>query len=165
MLSDHYDPTARELRLSEGVFDGRSIAALGIACHEAGHAIQHARGYAYLGMRSALVPVINLSSRLYVWVILAGILFHRPQLMLAGVVLLALSVVFALVTLPVEWDASRRARLVLVQEGMVMPGERAAVREVLDAAYLTYVASAVTAVLTLLYYLWSLGLLGRSRDD
>lgn len=163
-LSDHYDPRDRTLRLSPPVYGGRSLAAIGVACHEAGHALQHAHGYALLGLRTALVPVTSLGSNLYMWVLIAGVLFHQPGLIMAGVFLFALTVVFAIVTLPVEWNASARAKRAMVQYGLVAPGEEVHAARVLDAAFLTYVASALTAILTLLYYLFRLGLLG-GRDD
>ena len=158
-LSDHYDPRSRVLRLSPGVYRSRSLAAIGVACHEAGHAMQHASSYAPLMLRSALVPATQFGSQMAYFFILAGLLF-RPLLAL-GCLLFALTVVFSLVTLPVEWDASARAKKLMVAAGIVSPREQQDAGKVLNAAFLTYVAAAVTAILTLLYYLMRAGLLGR----
>lgn len=165
MLSDHYDPRTRTLRLSMPVYEGRSLAAMGIACHEAGHALQHAQGYAMLALRSALVPVVNFGSHLYMWVFIGGMLFRSPGLIQFGVLLFALTVVFSIVTLPVEWNASARAKRALVSAGIVSGSEAQRAGEVLNAAFMTYVASAVTAILTLLYFLLRSGLLGGGGDD
>ena len=160
MLTDHYDPVTRTLRLSEKVYQGTSLSAIGVACHEAGHAIQHAEAYAFLGMRTALVPVTNFCSSLYVWVIMFGMLFHTPALILAGLSMCLIGVLFALVTLPVEWDASARAKEAMLNVGFTSQAELVGATKVLNAAFLTYLASAVTAVLTLLFYVFRLGLLG-----
>jgi len=164
-LSDHYDPRDRSLNLSPAVYRSPSLAALGVACHEAGHAIQHARLYAPLTLRTDLVPAQLLGSQLAYPLFFAGMLMHYPPLLKAGVVLFALAVVFALITLPVEWDASARAKRLMVSAGIVTPAERRGAARVLNAAFLTYLAGAVTAVLQLLYLLIQSGLLGgRSRD-
>jgi len=162
-LSDHYDPSERALRLSEDVYHGRSLAAVGVACHEAGHAIQHAEGYRPLMWRSALVPVTQIGSSLSWIVLTAGFLMHWTGLVYLGIALFASAVLFALVTLPVEWDASARARTAMVRAGIVSPHEQPHARAVLDAAFLTYLAAAVSSILTLAYYLLRAGFF--SRDE
>ncbi len=168
-LSDHYDPAKRVLRLSPGVYDSSSLAAIGVACHEAGHAIQHARAYAPLVMRTAMVPVVQFGSNFSMWFIMGGLLFAHSgagrSLLLLGIGLFATAVLFSLVTLPVEWDASARAKRLMVSSGIVSTSEVGAAGAVLNAAFLTYVASAVSALLTLLYYLLRAGLLGGRRGD
>lgn len=165
MLSDHYDPTSRTLRLSPAVYGSESLAAIGVACHEAGHALQHATGYAWLGMRSALVPATQFGSYGSYIFILLGSFFHHPALILAGAILFSVVVAFSLITLPVEWDASARARRLMVSSGIVSYQEQEDAGRVLNAAFLTYLASALTALLTMLYDLYRAGLLGgRSRD-
>lgn len=161
-LSDHYNPKTRTLALSEGVYHQPTVAAIGVACHEAGHAIQHAQSYAPLGLRSALVPTVGITSNLGVIMMAIGILFQ--PLLLVGVVLFSFTVLFQLVTLPVEFDASARAKKLAFQFGLVSQRERQGVAKVLNAAALTYVAAAVSSILTLLYYLWRAGLLGGSDD-
>ena len=153
-LSDHYDPTCKKLRLSQDVYHSSSLSAIGVACHEAGHAIQHATAYAPLGMRSALVPVINLTSPCSYILIFAGAFLSIPALIKIGIICFAAAVVFAIVTLPVEYNASARAKALMVQCGIVSPTEAKSAGDVLNAAFLTYVASAVSALLTLLYYVW-----------
>ena len=162
-LSDHYDPRNQTLNLSPDVYNSQSLSAIGVACHEAGHALQHARLYSPLKLRTELVPVTNFGSQFSYILFFAGMLFHAPMLMKVGALLFLLAVVFALVTLPVEWDASRRAKALMVSAGIVTPKEQRSAASVLNAAFLTYVASAVTALLTLLYYLIRSGLLG-GRD-
>lgn len=168
MLSDHYDPTAKALRLSHDVFYGRSIAAAGVAAHEVGHAIQDASGYRWLRMRSALVPVLKFTSPLALPTLLVGtvlmsmgMIFGKPVAVL-GVVLFGALVLFQLVTLPVEFDASRRA-LESVERAGLIAGETGGARKVLNAAALTYVAAAVASIGQLLYWLHRLGLLGGRR--
>lgn len=163
-LSDHYDPRARCLRLSPDVHDRESIAAVGVACHEAGHAIQHARDYAPLQLRSALVPVASIGSNLSWIVIMAGIFLAHTNLVYVGILLFSATVVFQLVTLPVEFDASKRAKELVVDFGILMPQERVGVDKVLNAAAWTYVAAAVSSIFTLLYFLMRAGLLGGSDD-
>lgn len=153
LLSDHYNPLTRTLALSEGVYGSRSVAAIGVACHEAGHAIQHARGYKPLWLRSALVPTANLGSGLSYVVIFLGFLLNSANLAMLGVLLFSAVVLFQLVTLPVEFDASARAKQLAVDNGIVLPQERVGMDKVLNAAALTYVAAAVGSLLTLLYYL------------
>jgi Zn-dependent membrane protease YugP len=164
-LSDHYDPTSRTLRLSPGVYSSQSLAAIGVACHEAGHALQHAHHYAPLTLRSAMVPATQIGSHLSYFVFLAGLFFQNSALMAAGIALFTLVVVFSIVTLPVEWDASRRAKALMVSAGIVTPSEQPRAAAVLNAAFLTYLASAFTAIMTLLYYLARAGLLGGRRND
>lgn len=164
-LSDHYVPGERILRLSPEVFAGRSLAALGIAAHEAGHAIQDARRYPLLIVRNALVPLASVGGSLSWILMLVGFLLSSLMLIKVGIIAFGLTVVFQLVNLPVEFDASRRARLALLEGGLITPAEDATVKRVLDAAALTYVAATLTSVLTLLYFLFRAGLLGGSRND
>lgn len=149
-LTDHYDPTSNTLRLSQGVYGSSSIAALGIAAHEAGHALQKAQNYPFLSLRSLMVPVVNFGSKLSWPIFLAGILFSFEPLMYVGIIAFALVVLFSLVTLPVEFDASRRAVAMLNAGGFLTQEEETGVRKVLSAAALTYVASFVSALLQLL---------------
>lgn len=160
-LTDHYDPRTRTLHLSPQVYQSQSLSAIGVACHEAGHALQHARHYAPLALRSGLVPAAQFGSNLALPIFFVGLLFHLPFLVKAGVLIFGLTVLFTLITLPVEWNASARAKRLMVESGIVTPGEQPAAAAVLNAAFLTYIASAVTAILTWLYYLMRSGLLGR----
>jgi hypothetical protein len=162
-LTDHYDPMSKTLRLSQDVYDSSSLAAIGVACHEAGHALQHATGYAFLGLRTALVPVTGIGSKLSYVFILIGVFMHAPQFILWGAILFSLAVLFSIVTLPVEWNASSRAKRAMVDLGVVLPQEQGGAASVLNAAFLTYVAAAVTALLTLLYYLVRAGVFGGRR--
>jgi Zn-dependent membrane protease YugP len=165
MLTDHYNPATKTLALSEDVYGSPSIAAVGVACHEAGHAVQHARAYKPLWLRSALVPTANIGSSLGYIVMLVGLVFlHSAQVVLFGALLFAMVLVFQLVTLPVEFDASARAKRLAVDNGIVMQQEREGMDRVLNAAALTYVAAVVSTLLTLLYYLMRAGLLGGRRD-
>lgn len=171
-LSDHYDPSTRTLRLSPNVFHGRSVAAAGVAAHEVGHAIQHAEGYAWLQLRSQLVPVVSITSNLAMPAIMGGFLLMSfgsvalGQLAVQlGALLFAGLVVFQLVTLPVEFDASRRALLAIERGGLVSASEHDGAADVLGAAAMTYVAAAVSSALTLMYYLYRAGLIGRSDED
>ena len=148
-LSDHYDPRSRVLRLSESVYAGDSIASVGVAAHEAGHAIQHAHGYAPLKLRSALVPVSSLGSDLAWPLLIIGFIFMAQSLILAGIVFFSLAVLFQIVTLPVEFNASSRALQALPASGILSDSEVAGARKVLTAAALTYVAAATAAVLQL----------------
>jgi len=151
-LGDHYDPRHKRLCLSSDVYHTPSIAALGIAAHEAGHAIQHACAYGPLRWRSALVPVTQVSSQLLPLVIIGGFIFHISGLITVGILCYAALAVFQLVTLPVEFDASRRAKTILLNMGMVQPGGEAnGVSTVLSAAALTYVAAFVAALGNLAY--------------
>ena len=164
-LSDHYDPSARVLRLSGDVYGSSSLAAIGVACHEAGHAIQHATGYGPLGLRSALVPAASLGSNLAFPLLILGLILHWQGLVLIGVGAFALAVLFTLVTLPVEYDASARAKKLMVGCGIVSSREGHDAGSVLNAAFMTYVASAVSSLLMLIYFLIRAGLLGGSRRD
>jgi hypothetical protein len=169
-LTDHYDPRTRTLRLSEGVFGSHSIAAAGIAAHEVGHAIQHAQGYGPLKFRSAWVPVANLGGGLSMFVIMAALAMGGAatatgqSLATAGVLMFATTTVFTLITLPVEFDASRRALATLESGGVMPEAELAGARKVLRAAALTYVAAFVTSLLTLVYWLIRLGFVGGNRE-
>jgi Zn-dependent membrane protease YugP len=147
-LGDHYDPRRRKLRLSAP--DSASVAAVGVAAHEAGHALQHAQGYAPLALRSAIVPLAMLGSQLALPLFFLGLVFQAASLVNLGIILFAAAVLFTLVTLPVEFNASRRAVAALRSAGLVTEGELGAVKEVLTAAALTYVASAAMAVAQLL---------------
>lgn len=153
-LGDHYDPTRKRLCLSPGVFDSASVAAAGIAAHECGHAIQHAHAYAPLKARMAVVPLTMIASQLLPFIVIGGFIFGlvRPLLDL-GIAIYAVLTVFQLITLPVEFDASRRARLVLLQNGIVTREEDAGVAKVLNAAALTYVAAFLSALFHLLHLL------------
>ncbi len=162
-LSDHYDPRTRVLRLSPDVYRTPSVAAAGVAAHEMGHALQHSSGYAPLQIRSAIVPVVQFGSSLAPILILVGFLLRFTTLAWIGVILFAGAVVFSLVTLPVEFDASRRAKTLLTQSGIVSHEEAGGVSAVLNAAGWTYVAAAIAAIGQLLYYV--LLLTGGSRRD
>ena len=153
-LTDHYDPTKRALFLSSDNFHGQTVAAVGVAAHEAGHALQHQAAYGLFRARMALVPVTQFASMAYTGILLAGIFLHIMQIALPLIVgVFAVITLFQLVTLPVEYDASRRAKEQLFRLGLVHEDERAGVSKVLDAAALTYVAALITSVLTLLYYI------------
>jgi len=151
-LSDHYDPRSRILRLSQAVYDTPSIAAAGVAAHEAGHAIQHSQNYGPLALRSLMVPTVQLGSWLGPIVFMAGFLFRNNGLALIGLILFAATAVFSIITIPVEMDASRRAKELLTKTGVLYSGEMEGVNSVLDAAALTYVAGAVQVLSTVLYY-------------
>jgi Zn-dependent membrane protease YugP len=161
-LRDHYDPAAKVLRLSPEVYGGASVAAVGIACHEAGHALQHAQGYAFLGVRTLLVPTAKIGSWLALPLIMVGLLINALSLAWVGMVFFGVVVLFQFITLPVEFDASARAKIAVHQYGIAAnPEEENGVSEVLNAAALTYVAATVAALAQLLYYL--LLLQGRRR--
>jgi Zn-dependent membrane protease YugP len=160
-LTDHYSPGEKVLRLSPDVFEGRSLAALGIAAHEAGHAIQDARRYTPLVVRNEIVPLAGFGSNISWLLIILGFAMQWAGLIYLGIAAFGLTVVFQLVNLPVEFDASRRARLQLVEGGLIAPEEEREVARVLNAAALTYVAAALTAVLTLLYFLFRAGAFSR----
>jgi len=153
-LGDHYDPTSKKLCLSSNVYNTPSVAALGIAAHETGHAIQHAKAYAPLKARMAIVPATMFASRLLPFVIFGGLLFHITGLITLGIYCYLILLVFQLITLPVEFDASRRAKIILQQMGIVQPGgEVVGVNKVLNAAALTYVAAFIAALGNLLWLL------------
>ncbi|MDD5350558.1 MAG: zinc metallopeptidase [Chthoniobacteraceae bacterium] len=154
MLGDHYDPTSKRLCLSSDVYNTPSVAAVGIAAHETGHAIQHASGYAPLQARMAVVPVTQFASQLLPFVIFGGFFFGMLGLIKLGILCYLVLTVFQLITLPVEFDASRRAKVILGQMGIIAPGEETdGVNRVLSAAALTYVAAFVAALGNLLYLL------------
>ncbi len=159
-LSDHYDPSKKALRLSEDVYSSQSLSAIGVACHEAGHAIQDAHGYGMLSLRTALVPATNFSSTFAFIVMIAGFFLQLTGLIFVGVCLFSVGVVFSLITLPVEWDASKRAKVAMDAAGVLSPEESRHASKVLNAAFLTYLAAALTSLLTLAYYLIRLGVFG-----
>ena len=165
-LTDHYDPRTKTVNLSDPVYNATSVAALGVAAHECGHAIQHAKSYAPLSIRSALVPIANFGSMLAWPVILIGLLFNTRSSGLIidiGILLFSAAVLFQLVTLPVEFDASRRALVMLRTPGILADDELRYTRRVLKSAALTYVASAAAAILQLLRIILITN--GRRRDD
>lgn len=160
-LGDHYDPTSKRLCLSTNVYSTPSVAALGIAAHETGHAIQHAAAYAPLKLRMAIVPVTAFASNILWFVFIAGFIFHITGLIKIALLCFFVMIVFQLLTLPVEFDASRRAKIIVQQMGIVQPGqEMAGVNNVLNAAALTYVAALVATIGQFLYYF----LLSRNRN-
>lgn len=157
-LSDHYNPTNKTINLSPEVYAGRSIAAAAVAAHETGHAVQHARAYSMLRLRSALVPIVQISTQLSQWVIIAGLALLAgthlgSTVFLIGIILFAFSTLFSLVTLPVEYDASHRALLWLQQTGMANLQEYAGAKDALKWAARTYVVAAISSIATLLYYI------------
>jgi len=162
-LSDHYDPSARVVRLSYDVFNGHSMAAVGVACHEAGHALQHAQSYAPLVIRNAAVPLANFGSNIGMFMLMAGALAGIGPLIYLGIAGFAATVFFQVVNLPVEFNASSRAREQLVFSGIISDREEPYVAKVLNAAALTYVAATLQAIMTLLYLL--LRFAGGSRDE
>lgn len=153
-LSDHYDPTKKTVNLSPEVYAGHSIAAAAVAAHECGHAVQHATAYSWLTMRSKLVPVVQFSSGIVQWVLLAGILMINafPGLLLAGIVLFAATTIFAFVTLPVEYDASNRALAWLSRTIVTIPQEHDKAKDALKWAARTYVVAAIASLVTLIQY-------------
>ncbi len=166
-LSDHYNPGDKTVNLSPDVFEGRSISAAAVAAHECGHAVQHAAAYAPLKMRSALVPMVQISSTLSQWVILAGIGIlgfggGNQMVLLAGIVLFAISTLFSVITLPVEYDASARALRWMEGSGITQGEEQKGAADALKWAARTYVVAAIASVATLVYYI--LIFTGRSRD-
>ncbi|HAV78753.1 MAG TPA: zinc metallopeptidase [Anaerolineae bacterium] len=162
-LTDHYDPRNKTLNLSQGVANVPSVAAIAIAAHELGHALQDAEGYGPLRLRSVLVPMVNIGSNLGWILIMAGLLLRFTELAWLGILVFAGGAVFSLVTLPVEFNASARAKQMLAQSGIIQSDEEMrGVSAVLNAAALTYVAALITAVLQLLYYVFLVG--GRRRD-
>ncbi len=155
-LTDHFDPRNMTVNLSEGVYNGRSLSAIAVACHECGHAIQHAEAYAPLVMRSALVPVVSFSSRISTWIIIAGMLLISSgigeAIMWVGIAMIAMSAIFSLVTLPVEYNASKRALVWLERSGSAQGVELKQAGEALSWAARTYLVVALSAIATLLYY-------------
>jgi Zn-dependent membrane protease YugP len=163
-LTDHYDPRAKVMRLSDGVYGNFSVAAQGIVAHETGHAVQDKENYAYLKLRGAIVPAVNIGSN-FGWILLfMGILTGAIGLAWLGVALFSLGTVFALITLPVEFDASNRAMKLLAANGLVSRAEYGEAKSVLDAAALTYLAAAAGAILQLLYYILLLSGMSGRRD-
>lgn len=174
MLSDHYDPTKRVLRLSPDIYNGTSLASLGVACHEAGHALQHAQGYTPLYIRSLMVPVATFGTNAGVWLMIIGVMMGAASgvpgigryMALIGFLTFLGAVFFSIVTLPVEFDASRRAKQQLAELGMLRTAEeQRGVARVLNAAAMTYVAAAIVSLLYLLEWAIRLGLIGGRRDD
>lgn len=164
-LSDHYDPTQKVLRLSSDVYSGRSAAAVGIAAHEAGHALQHAQAYAPMHLRSAAVPAARFGPIAFMVLVVLGVMFDSRNLIWLGILAYAGVFVFQLINLPVEFDASNRAKKQLAALGIVDQEGALAVRSVLNAAAWTYVAATLQSLLTVLYYAMRLGGLGSSRND
>jgi len=163
-LSDHYDPRSRKVRLSNEVYRGSSLASLGVAAHEVGHAIQHDTGYAPLHIRNTIVPVTQFGSTLSFPLLFLGLIMSAPFLVKAGVLLFTAVVIFQVITLPVEFNASSRALNILNKEGFLGREELAGTKKVLDAAALTYVAAALMAALNLVRLLLISGLLGGRED-
>ncbi|MDB5261857.1 MAG: rane protein [Adhaeribacter sp.] len=165
MLTDHYDPTNKTVNLSEGVYASRSAAAAAVAAHECGHAVQHATAYSMLKFRSAMVPALSVTSRYMQWILLIGILMMQTTLvpLALGVALFALTTIFSFITLPVEFDASRRALVWMDTRGIVTTQEHAMAKDSLKWAAMTYVVAALGSLASLLYY-GSL-LLGGGRRD
>ena len=155
MLTDHFNPTNKTVNLSEGVYSSCSVAAAAVAAHECGHAVQHARAYAPLQMRSALVPVVQFSSSIMSWILLAGILLINsfPQLLLIGICLFAMTTLFSFITLPVEIDASRRAMVWLNSAGITNASNHGMAKDALKSAAYTYVVAALGSLATLVYYI------------
>lgn len=162
-LTDHYDPRTKTVRLSSDIYHGYSVAGTAVAAHEVGHAIQDAEGYAFLRFRHALVPAANLGSNLSFFIILAGIIFQSANLLLLGIIFMAAAVLFQIVTLPVEFNASSRAMEQVVSLGIIRNDEERNTRKVLDAAALTYVAAAIVAVIELLRFV--LIFIGMNNDE
>ena len=154
-LTDHYNPANKTVNLSEGVYGSNSVAAAAVAAHECGHAVQHVRAYAPLKMRSALVPVVQFSSSIMTWVLLAGILMVNtfPQLLLAGICLFAMTTLFSFITLPVEINASQRALVWLSKAGITNSYNHHAAEDALRSAAYTYVVAALSSLATLIYYI------------
>ena len=163
-LTDHYNPTNKTVNLSEGVYNSNSIMAAAVAAHECGHAVQHARAYAPLNMRSQLVPIVSFASQWVTWVILAGIFLLEvfPQVMFVGILLFAVTTLFSFITLPVEIDASRRALVWLESAGMTNYTNHTYAKDALKSAAYTYVVAALGSLATLIYYIMIF--MGRSRD-
>ena len=156
-LTDHYNPANKTVNLSPDVYSGRSVSAAAVEAHECGHAVQHATAYSMLQLRSTIVPLVNISSQVSQWVILAGLglMFGRsnPTILLIGIVLFAITTLFTLITLPVEYDASNRALAWLEKNGMTTPAERDKAADALKWAARTYLVAAISSVATLLYYI------------
>ena len=153
-LTDHYNPTDKTVNLSQDVFHGRNVISAAIAAHECGHAVQHADAYAWLNFRSAIVPIVSLTSRWVSWVLIGGIIMMNsfPELLLIGIIMLAAVTLFSFITLPVEFDASKRAMAWLNNRNIVQPNESSMARNALSWAASTYVIAALSSLATLLYY-------------
>jgi Zn-dependent membrane protease YugP len=154
-LTDHYDPRNKTVNLSNDVYNGHSIASAAVAAHECGHAVQHAKSYAWLSLRSSLVPTINIASKYATFMLIGGIIFFNtfPYLLLIGIILFAANVLFSFITLPVEYDASNRALAWLNTQNFLTPQEHEGAEDALKWAARTYVVAAIGALATLLYYL------------
>lgn len=154
-LTDHYNPQDKTVNLSQDVFHGRSVLAAAVSAHECGHAVQHAKAYAWLSFRSAIVPVVSVTSKWVQWVLLAGVLLLNafPQLLLIGIIMLAAITLFSFITLPVEFDASKRAMVWLDQKGILLKEEHSMANNALNWAASTYVIAALSSLATLLYYI------------
>lgn len=163
-LGDHYDPRKKVLRLTPDIYEGRTLAAVGVAAHEAGHALQDAKHYAPLKFRNGIVPMASFGGNFSFIILVAGMVLNSFNLVMVGIALFSVTVVFQLINLPVEFNASTRAREVLVNHGIVMRNELAPVSRVLNAAAMTYVAATITAILTLAYWLYRSGLIGGRSD-
>jgi len=163
-LSDHYDPRTHSLHLSPDVYHGQSLSALGVACHEAGHALQQAQGYALMGLRSTLLPATIAGQNLAPILFMIGLGTGMMGLAKIGVLLFGVAVLFTIITLPIEWDASARAKRYITEAGVVTEAEYPHAAKVLNVAFLTYVAGAITAVMQLVYFLLRSGMLGGRRD-
>ena len=164
-MGDHYDSNAKMLRLSELVYSGRSLSSLGVAAHEVGHAIQDSTHYAPLVVRNGIVPLASIGSNVSYFLMFMGAVMGAYNLILLGILAFSLIVIFHLVNLPVEFDASNRARAILLKNGIISPSEEREVGKVLNAAAMTYVAATVSSVLTLIYYLYRYGIIGGNRDN
>lgn len=164
-LSDHYSPSEKVLRLSSNVYNSTSIAALGVAAHEAGHTIQHYKGYSIMQLWLALAKPAAFASNAAIWLLMIGFLLNMLQLAVLGFYFFMGAVIFQIITLPVEFDASRRAKELLFKFGIISGKEREGVAAVLNSAAMTYVAAAAASLVQLLYYAIQLGLLGGHRDD
>lgn len=163
-LSDHYDPSKKVVRLSPKVYRSSSLASIGVAAHETGHAIQHSKAYGPLTLRNMMVPVASIGSNLSWIIIIAGFLFGALGLVKVGIILFSTVVVFQLITLPVEFNASTRAKSILASYNILSSDEMVGVNKVLSAAAMTYVAAAISSIVTLLYFLLRAGLLGGGDD-
>jgi Zn-dependent membrane protease YugP len=164
-LSDHYNPANKTVNLSPEVYEGVSVAAAAVAAHECGHAVQHATAYQWLTMRSKLVPVVQFSSNIVQWILLGGVLMINtfPQLLLAGIILFAFMTIFSVITLPVEFDASRRALAWLERSRITSPQEQPKAKDALKWAAMTYLVAALASIATLVQYIF-IFMSGRSRD-
>lgn len=163
-LSDHYDPRNKVVRLSSSTYNSNSVASLGVVAHEIGHAIQHANGYVPLVIRNGIAPVVSITSNLSWILFIVGFLFFNIALIRIGIFLFSFAVIFSFITLPVEFDASRRAVKILGSNLLMPPSELEGVKQVLNAAAMTYVAGTLMAILQLLRMIFLAGLLGGNRD-